>query len=216
MAIEDALKFELFNLEHMFKALKDDPKRIFLGVDQPSTKLWNTILGRDDKAIVGPLGSASNDAFRAAEAKGINTGTARGLHDAAQVVAGLWGGYGAANGLINAAAAAGSTGAIAAPTAGGAAVGAPTTAGATGGATGGAAKTGAAGATSGGFNWGQILGQAGNTMSSMGQNQAQQEEAALDALARRGPPPSMGGSNLAPVPIDQYQQALTPVRRALG
>jgi hypothetical protein len=39
-----------------------------------------------------------------------------------------------------------------------------------------------------------------------------QEEQMLEALARQGPPPTAmtGGGNLSPVPIDQYQQTLTP------
>ena len=41
--------------------IKDDPKRLLLGVDPASTELWNGILGKDDEPIVnflgGPMGS---------------------------------------------------------------------------------------------------------------------------------------------------------------
>jgi len=105
----DNLDFELFNLGDMWDRIKDDPKRLLLGVDPLSTGMWNTVLGRDDDAIVnqlgGPMGSGglglgeSGGVYGRAEEAGIDTGAAGGMHDIAEVVASIWGGYGAAQGL---------------------------------------------------------------------------------------------------------------------
>lgn len=232
MSIKDALGFELFNAKQIFKDLKDDPKRIFLGVDPISTKGWNAILGRNDEPIVGHLGAAKPENFAKAEAQGIDTSNAQALHKGAQTVAGIWGTAGAAGGLGNAwgsmmggapanAAVGGSTagggaGAVGAEAIPEVVISATRTAPIATAAAAGAGGAGAASQADKGFNWQKLLTQGGNMMQQQGQSQQQQEEAAIEALARQGPPPAMGGSNVGLVPIDQYQESMSPVRRALG
>lgn len=85
--------------------------------------------------------------------------------------------------------------------------------GGTAAAVGGAAAAGGAassGSSDGGNRWANL---AKNFGGQMQQNGKTQEEQAIEMLARQGPPPQAltGGSNIAPVPIDDYQQALTPV-----
>lgn len=100
------LGFDLFTGKDILKNLWDDPKRLILGVDPLSTKMWNGILGRDDKPIVdqmgGPYGGHTISAFgnqdggtyaRAREA-GIDTGPSETGHDAAHVIAAMFAGNG--------------------------------------------------------------------------------------------------------------------------
>ncbi|MHA1570202.1 MAG: hypothetical protein ACTSWM_00165 [Alphaproteobacteria bacterium] len=138
--LSDNFDFEKFHLSDMWDRLKDDPKRLILGVDPFSTTLWNGILGRDDEPIMnqlgGPMGSGwtgmgSGGVYDRAEAAGVDTGAAIKMHDIAETVAGIWG----------AAAAGGAIGGI-----GGGAGG---TGGASGGsATGGGVAGGGGGASS--------------------------------------------------------------------
>jgi hypothetical protein len=106
--LSDNFDFEKFHLSDMWDRIKDDPKRLLLGVDPASTEIWNGILGRDDEPIVnflgGPMGSGwtgmgTGGVYDRAEAEGINTKAAMGMHDVAETVAGIWGGYGAAQGM---------------------------------------------------------------------------------------------------------------------
>jgi hypothetical protein len=236
MSISDALKFEKFNFGKMFKDLKADPKRIFLGVDPLSTKGWNAILGRNDEPIVGHFGAPKQQNFDAAQKAGINTGTASTLHGAAQGIAAIYG-AGGLSGIGGAGTAAGAGGAGAAGVGGGSAAAGGGIAGAigeaaipevvvsAGGGSGVGAVAGGAGAASAAaansssssngkskFNVKDMLGNAGNSFSQAGNQQQMDEEKALDALARRGPPPNMQGYNVGPVPVDQYAQALAPTR----
>lgn len=108
--LSDNLDFEKFALKDMWDRLRDDPKRLFLGVDPLSTGVWNQALGRDDQPIMnqlgGPmggdtLGMGGGGIYDRAEAQGINTGPAEGMHNIAEVVAGVMGGQGAMQGLGN-------------------------------------------------------------------------------------------------------------------
>lgn len=56
--LDDALDFEIFHTKDLWKRIKDDPKRLLLGVDPWSTKAWNTVLGRDDQPLVDQMGGA--------------------------------------------------------------------------------------------------------------------------------------------------------------
>lgn len=103
MSIGDALKFDLFSGKALVKGIAKDPKRLVLGVDPASTKMWNGILGRKDKPLVNTFGGPTKSTFASADAHGLDTGTARTAHAVAKTVAGIWGGYGAMNGLGNAA-----------------------------------------------------------------------------------------------------------------
>ena len=110
-SLSDALEFELFHGKDILKRIGDDPKRLILGVDPASTALWNKILGRDDEAIVNQLGGAlgsgslglgdGGGVYDRAEAEGINTRSAQGLQNIAEVISASYGGAGAAGGLGN-------------------------------------------------------------------------------------------------------------------
>jgi hypothetical protein len=103
MSLGDALKFEKSWVGDIWKGIKKDPKRLVLGVDPLSTKAWNAVLGRNDKPVVGDFGGPTKESYQNAQDKGIQTGTASTLHGIAKAVAGVYGGYGAAGGLGNAA-----------------------------------------------------------------------------------------------------------------
>lgn len=97
-----AFDFEMFNLGDMWKKIKKNPARLLYGgVDPWSTKLWNKALGKHDEPLVdqmgGPYGGHTFSAFgnkdggvyKRAEERGIGTGTAGGIHDAAHVIAAM-------------------------------------------------------------------------------------------------------------------------------
>lgn len=96
--------FELFNLKGMANQVKDNPARLLYGAADPfSTKVWNKILGRDDKPIVDQWGGAADHRYDEAEEAGINTGAGKQAHGLAKAVASFYaGGYGAgkAGGLL--------------------------------------------------------------------------------------------------------------------
>jgi hypothetical protein len=100
------LDFDLFTGKDIFNKIFDDPKRLLLGVDPLSTKMWNGILGRDDEPIVdqlgGPYGGHTISAFgkneggtygRAREA-GLDTGPSETGHDIAHVISAMYAGNG--------------------------------------------------------------------------------------------------------------------------
>jgi hypothetical protein len=98
--LKNALGFEVSRTKDIFKGIKKDPKRLLLGVDGPSTALWNGILGREDEPIVGVLGAPTEQNYQNAEARGIDTGAGRTTNAAAQTIAALYatGGLGGAGG----------------------------------------------------------------------------------------------------------------------
>ena len=130
--LSNALKFEVSRTKDIFKGIKNDPKRLLLGVDGPSTALWNGVLGREDEPIVGALGAPTEQNYANAEARGIDTGPGRTMNTAAQMVAALYGGQalGAVGGAAGGGAGAGGAGASG--TATGAGVGAGSGAGGAG------------------------------------------------------------------------------------
>lgn len=199
MSLGDALHFEKFFSTGILKAIKKDPKRLFLGLDPFTTKVWNKVLGRNDKPIVNQLGGPTKQTFRDAQAQGIKTGTASTLHGAAKAVAGAYGAYAGGNALAGGSAAGGAgTGTIGGATggtvgggtadaveAGGAALPVVTVTGSTGGGLGtaGAIGAGAGGtaAASGnsGSNWRQYAQMGG------GQNDQSAEQQAADERRRQ-------------------------------
>jgi hypothetical protein len=90
----DALDFEKYWIKDLWKGVKDDPKRLVLGVDPLSTSAWNTVLGRDDKALVNQLGGPPSRTYENAEAAGVPTDSGRTMHGIAQTVAGMYGAAG--------------------------------------------------------------------------------------------------------------------------
>ncbi len=87
-----ALKFEKEHTRNLWRGIKDDPKRLVLGVDPFSTKMWNKALGRDDRALVNQLGGATSYDYQVALEKGIDIGPGKAMHDIAGVVAGAYAG----------------------------------------------------------------------------------------------------------------------------
>lgn len=110
----DVGNFELFNLKGMADQVKDNPARLLYGAADPfSTKVWNKILGRDDKPLVDQWGGAASHRYDEAEDAGIDTGAGKQAHGIAKAVASFYaGGYGAgkAGGLLNGGQAAGTAG----------------------------------------------------------------------------------------------------------
>jgi len=186
----------MFHLGDMWDRIKDDPKRLLLGVDPLSTGMWNMALGRDDEPIMnvlgGPMGSGglglgeSGGVYGRAEEAGIDTGAAGGMHDIAEVVASIWGGYGAAQGL-------------------GAAFGAG--GGGGGGGAAGGAEGGAGGGGFGGFDFSDpstYMNMMGN-MGGMGGQQQQQTPP-----PRMGLPVSQSSFNPAPMGMPEPYMPIRP------
>lgn len=93
--VKKVVDFEDFNLKDIARKLKEDPKRLLLGVDKGSTKVWNKALGRDDEPIVNEWGGPTPEAYQRAIEAGIDVGPGAGMHQIAQLVAGtIAGGYG--------------------------------------------------------------------------------------------------------------------------
>lgn len=149
--------FENSFSKDFIKDIGNDPTRLFTGIDPASTKLWNSVTGSDNQALVNQLGSPGQQYYDQAEARGIDTGPARGFHQVADVVAGLFGANGLAGIGGGAAGAAGAgAGAAGAGAAGAGAAGAGSAAAGIGGAAGAAGAGGAAAAGTG--MWGSLIG----------------------------------------------------------
>lgn len=91
--LKKALKFEAFNVKGIVKDIAKNPQRLLTGaVDPLGTKITNKMFGTKYDPVVNQLGGATEQRFRDAEAKGMDTGTARTLHKVAGAVAGFYGG----------------------------------------------------------------------------------------------------------------------------
>src|ERR1051325_1271115 len=78
--LKKALKFEKYNVTGIVKDIAKNPQRLLTGaVDPLGTKITNKMFGTDYKPVVNQLGGATKQRFRDAEAKGMDTGTARTL-----------------------------------------------------------------------------------------------------------------------------------------
>jgi hypothetical protein len=133
----DLGNFELFNLKGMANQIKDNPARLLYGAADPfSTKVWNKVLGRDDKPLIDQWGGAADHRYEEAENAGINTGAGKTGHGIAKAIASFYTGGAAAGAMGGGAGAASGAG----------------TAGSSGGLLG---STGTAGST--GFGLGQPL-----------------------------------------------------------
>jgi hypothetical protein len=105
----DALDFEKFHAKDLWRGIKKDPKRLLLGVDPWSTKVWNKILNRDDEPLVDQMGGAygghtfsafgnkDGGVYGRAEAAGVPTGAGGNMQDAAHLIAAFYGGKGLMN-----------------------------------------------------------------------------------------------------------------------
>lgn len=96
--------FELFNAKGMLNQVKDNPARLLYGSADPfSTKVWNKILGTNDKPLIDQWGGAADHRYQEAEDAGIDTSAGRAGHNVAKTIASFYaGGYGAdkAGGLL--------------------------------------------------------------------------------------------------------------------
>lgn len=105
MSLGDIFDFEFFNLKDMWKKIKKDPERLFLGAADPfSSEMWGKILGKDYEPIVdqfgGPYGGSwismggntNQGVYGRAEQAGIDTNDARNVHNVAHVIAALMAG----------------------------------------------------------------------------------------------------------------------------
>lgn len=97
--------FELFNAKGMLNQVKDNPARLLYGSADPfSTKVWNKILGTNDKPLIDQWGGAADHRYQEAEDAGIDTRAGRAGHNVAKTIASFYaGGYGAdkAGGLLS-------------------------------------------------------------------------------------------------------------------
>lgn len=96
MSIKSLIGFENLFSKEFGKDILRKPSRLLTGIDPASTKVWNKVLGRDDKPLVNAFGSPGSQYYDMAEAKGIDTGSAKNLHRVADVVAGIYGAQGLA------------------------------------------------------------------------------------------------------------------------
>lgn len=106
MSLSDALSFERFQLGDWWDKIKDNPEQLLIGAGDPfSAALWGGITGKDYEPFVNALGGPQGSGFlglgenggvyERAQNAGINTDTAGGLHNAAELVAASYaGGYG--------------------------------------------------------------------------------------------------------------------------
>lgn len=76
-----------------------NPTRLITGVDPASTKLWNTVLGTDNKPLVNYFGSPGEQYYEKAQAEGIDTGAASKFHAVADTIAGIYGASGLSGSL---------------------------------------------------------------------------------------------------------------------
>lgn len=130
----DLGSFEMFNLKGMANQVKDNPARLLYGSADPfSTKMWNKILGRDDKPLIDQWGGAADHRYEEAENAGINTGAGKTGHGIAKAIAAMYTGGAAAGAMGGGAGAA--SGAGTAGSSGGL-LGSGTAAGSTAGTTG--------------------------------------------------------------------------------
>jgi hypothetical protein len=101
----DNFGFESFQLKDWWNKAKENPEQLLLGAGDPlSAKMWSKITGKNYEPFVdqmgGPYGGHTISAFGAndggvygrANAAGINTKAAGGVHDGAHVLAALFAG----------------------------------------------------------------------------------------------------------------------------
>lgn len=97
-------KFDVFAGKKALKDIGKNPERLLYGSADPlSTKVWNKVLGTNDKPILNQYGGPTKDTFQAAADKGMDLSGAAPAHAIAQTVAQVYGGKGALSALGGAA-----------------------------------------------------------------------------------------------------------------
>ena len=102
--------FDAFALKDIWKGIKKNPERLFLGAADPlSSKMWGKALGKDYEPLIdqmgGPYGGHTISAFgkndggtyARARAAGIDTSKGEKMHDGAHVLSAIFGGQGLGN-----------------------------------------------------------------------------------------------------------------------
>ena len=86
--LKSNFEFEKFQLEDMWRDIKENPERLFIGaIETGSTDMWNSILGTDYEPLVNQFGGATNARFVEASERGIDTEPAQFLHGVAKDIA---------------------------------------------------------------------------------------------------------------------------------
>lgn len=98
--IKSNFEFEKFQLEDMWRDIKENPERLFIGaIETGSTDMWNAILGTDYEPLVNQFGGATNARFVEASERGIDVEPAQFMHGVAKDIAQSYAvGYGAGAG----------------------------------------------------------------------------------------------------------------------
>lgn len=89
--LDDMLAFEKNQLGYWWDEIRKNPLRI-LAPSPISTKVWNELTGRDDKALLNQLGGPSKGAYIDAAEKGIDVGPSAGSHQVAAAIASWYAG----------------------------------------------------------------------------------------------------------------------------
>jgi hypothetical protein len=86
--IKESFNFELFQLEDVWKQIKEDPERIFIGAIDPfSSEMWSGITGKDYEPIINDWGGPTSERWGRAQEEGIDIEPARQIHGAVQDIA---------------------------------------------------------------------------------------------------------------------------------
>lgn len=93
---QDLIDFEHVNIKEMWKKVKDDPERLFIGAIDPfSSKMWGEVTGKDYDPIVNQWGGPADSSWARAEEEGVNLKPNRMMHGFAEDIAQFYAiGYG--------------------------------------------------------------------------------------------------------------------------
>lgn len=95
--LSNLVGFENLFSKNITKDVLHNPTRLLTGIDPASTKVWNTVLGRDDQPLVNVYGSPGQQYYDQAKAEGIDTGAAQQFHGVADKIASYYGMKGLSN-----------------------------------------------------------------------------------------------------------------------
>ncbi len=93
---KDIIDFEHVNLKEMWRKVKDDPERLFIGAIDPfSSKVWGEALGKDYDPLVNQWGGPAESSWTRAEEEGVDLGPNQLMHGIAEGIASYYAmGYG--------------------------------------------------------------------------------------------------------------------------
>ena len=92
-SLSDAFDFEKFALGDIWDRIKDNPEQLLLGAATPvGAELWGGLLGKDFEPFVNEFGGPTDSTIQNAQASGVDTGSAQGLHNVAEGVASIYAG----------------------------------------------------------------------------------------------------------------------------